>query len=159
LDILDRKKRLSLRIYTYICFYKLNKQNVISDTIYANDAIIAKEEVFVYNLGTMYYINKVLFVNRDQLPPVPPKTTTTGQTIPPLNFTTPSLPDDVETVPSTLGNRPTEGLLPDDVEKIPEELEVDVGDFPDVLLQDDSDAGATTLAMEETAGVTESSLA
>lgn len=33
-----------------------------------NEATIVESEVFVYNLGTMFYIDKVLFTNRNSLP-------------------------------------------------------------------------------------------
>lgn len=120
-------------MYLLICCF--------TDTIYANEATVAKEEVFVYNLGTMFYINRVLFATPDTLPPIPHETTASTPTIPPLNFT----------------GRPTP-TLPEDVESLPEELEVDVGDFPDVLLQDENPGRteATTPGLVDASPGTES---
>ncbi|XP_060517009.1 transforming growth factor-beta-induced protein ig-h3 [Cylas formicarius] len=48
------------------------------DHVYVNDANILESEVFVYNLGTMFYVDKVLFANVTTLPSynadVPPGT-------------------------------------------------------------------------------------
>lgn len=38
------------------------------DKVKVNEAVIVESEVFVYNLGTMFYIDKVLFVNKELLP-------------------------------------------------------------------------------------------
>lgn len=47
--------------------------------------------------------------------------------------------------------------MPEDVESIPEELEVDVGDFPDVLLQDENPARteATTVGFADVTAATD----
>lgn len=42
------------------------------DKVTVNEATIIESEVFVYNLGTMFYIDKVLFTNRNSLPPTTP---------------------------------------------------------------------------------------
>nr|XP_023020959.1 uncharacterized protein LOC111509435 [Leptinotarsa decemlineata] len=79
------------------------------DQVRVNDAIIVKSEVFVYNLGTMFYIDKVLFTNSNTLSNTSTqfnKTTNHG-------FTTEA-----------------------NVEKVPEELIEESGTLPDVLLAD-----------------------
>lgn len=81
--------------------------------LYANDAKIIESDIFVYNLGTMFYINKVLFVDRESLPTVKE--------------------DSVCDNPSV--NTPSTVKL--DVEKVPEELTEEVGTLPDVLLEEE----------------------
>ncbi|KAF5294189.1 hypothetical protein FQR65_LT10900 [Abscondita terminalis] len=80
-----------------------------------NKAIVVESEVFVYNLGTMFYIDKVLFAKKDIL-------TTTSATL-----------KDVFTTHFSANSS--------DVEKVPEEYIEETGSEPDVLL---SDAEATT---------------
>ncbi|XP_069698147.1 periostin isoform X2 [Periplaneta americana] len=86
----------------------------IGDNITLNDANIVESEVFVYNLGTMYYIDKVLFVTKDDIP----ETTETEAT-------------DLET--STVWTT----KMPDDVETVPSELSEEGGTHPDILLEPD----------------------
>lgn len=38
------------------------------DKVNVNEATIVESEVFVYNLGTMFYIDRVLFTNANSLP-------------------------------------------------------------------------------------------
>lgn len=57
------------------------------DKVTVNEAGIVESEVFVYNLGTMFYIDKVLFTNKNSLP----ATTISDETSPVTvenNFTT-----------------------------------------------------------------------
>lgn len=80
-----------------------------------NDANIVESEVFVYNLGTMYYIDKVLFITKDDIPLV------------------------------TEANEPESSTawtseLPHDVEALPSELTEESGTLPDILLEPDSDS-------------------
>ncbi|XP_022913590.1 periostin [Onthophagus taurus] len=82
-----------------------------------NNATIIESEVFVYNLGTMFYIDKVLFVDGETLP------------IPSLPITTPKGQESEFTETTTIP--PTE-----EVEKIPDELTEDGGMLPDVLYAD-----------------------
>lgn len=77
--------------------------------VFMNEATIVESEVFVYNLGTMFYIDKVLFASSSNLP----KTST-------------------EAVPTTV----TTFTTASSVEKIPEEIAEETGSLPDVLLAD-----------------------
>lgn len=72
-----------------------------------NKATIVESEVFVYNLGTMFYIDKVLFAERESLP-------VTNE------------PEVTTPIMSTMA----------EVEKIPEEIFEENGTLPDVLLAD-----------------------
>lgn len=78
-------------------------------TVYISDAKIVESEVFVYNLGTMFYIDKVLFTSSSKLP----RTST-------------------EATPTTLSTFTTASQ----VENIPEEIAEEAGSLPDVLLAD-----------------------
>ena len=89
----------------------------VNGNVTINDASIVESEVFVYNLGTMYYIDRVLFVTKDDLP-----------------ITTET--ENPETESSTSW---TTGL-PEDVEHVPSELAEETGNFPDILLEPDNDA-------------------
>lgn len=80
-----------------------------------NEAIIVESEVFVYNLGTMFYIDKVLFVKKEFLP--------STSTMPVQNVTT----------------QPS--ISTSDIENVPEEIAEESGSQPDVLF---ADAEATT---------------
>jgi hypothetical protein len=80
-----------------------------------NDANIVESEVFVYNLGTMYYIDKVLFITKDDIPLVTEAT---------------------EPESSTAWT----SELPHDVEALPSELTEESGTLPDILLEPDSDS-------------------
>lgn len=88
-----------------------------------NEATIVESEVFVYNLGTMFYIDKVLFTNRHSLP------ATTA-----------------ETSPAT-----TEGGFTTAAEAEPVPVEV-AGAMPDVLVSDEEAAteAAKSTARNET---------
>ncbi|KAJ8921104.1 hypothetical protein NQ315_015902 [Exocentrus adspersus] len=105
-----------------------------SDQVKINDATVVESEVFVYNLGTMFYIDKVLFTSPSSLP-----VTSTE-----ADFTT---VEAFTTVPN--------------VEKIPEEIAEESGSLPDVLFADsaavtetdnqtESATTATTLAPNNT---------
>ncbi|XP_049854558.1 transforming growth factor-beta-induced protein ig-h3 [Schistocerca gregaria] len=83
------------------------------DNITVNDANIVESEVFVYNLGTMYYIDHVLFLTKADIPTTTDLSTTT---------------DDV-TVTST-----TEYST--DVESVPSELVEENGNLTDILLEE-----------------------
>ncbi|CAG9854830.1 unnamed protein product [Phyllotreta striolata] len=79
--------------------------------VYINDAKIVESEVFVYNLGTMFYIDTVLFTTDSAF-----SSTTAAQT-----------------EPSTS----TEGWTTEkNVEKVPDELVEETGSLPDVLFAD-----------------------
>lgn len=81
--------------------------------MYVNEAKIVESEIFVYNLGTMFYINKVLFADKNSLPS--PKEQTLCENSATTQMTTAKT----------------------DVERIPEELAEDNGTLPDVLLEED----------------------
>lgn len=130
------------------CFF------LIPGSIYVNDAKIIEREVFVYNLGTMFYVEKVLFAEKDKLPPVREDMTTTEKvaTIPPLVF---SARPDGERVAEAEKELPM--VLPamekvphvkktGEAEKVPEELTEEVGTMADVLLQED---GTTRPILED----------
>lgn len=72
--------------------------------------------MFVYNLGTMFYIDKVLFTDKENLPP---------------------RPTEKRTEHTTTGTVPLPASAKPDAEKVPEELAEDVGTLPDVLLEQD----------------------
>ncbi|KAJ1530801.1 hypothetical protein ONE63_005650 [Megalurothrips usitatus] len=79
------------------------------DDIFINDAKILKREVFVYNLGTMFYIDSVL-VGEDGLPSRDRKgSSSTG----PFHVTT-EIPDEVETIPVDLNLESADGSIQDD---------------------------------------------
>lgn len=84
------------------------------DKVFINDATIVESEVFVYNLGTMFYIDKLLFVTQETLPTaVPSKKQTDNKTT-------------TEMIESIL-----------ETESIPSELIDDNTDnLPDVLMAD-----------------------
>uniref|UniRef100_A0A1Y1L633 FAS1 domain-containing protein n=2 Tax=Photinus pyralis TaxID=7054 RepID=A0A1Y1L633_PHOPY len=92
-----------------------------------NDAVIVESEVFVYNLGTMFYIDKVLFSKRDFLP-----TSTIANDI---------IPTQRRKVPSI-------------VEKVPDELLEEMGLEPDLLTENDA---TTSTTVWSTPNVTSSS--
>ncbi|XP_067003374.1 periostin [Anabrus simplex] len=83
------------------------------DTITVNDADIVESEVFVYNLGTMYYINRVLFMTKDDLP------------------TSTDVPTSESSMTST-----TEYFR--EVENVSSELTEESGTLPDILLEGES---------------------
>ncbi|PSN48007.1 hypothetical protein C0J52_18582 [Blattella germanica] len=87
------------------------------ENVTINDANIIENEVFVYNLGTMYYIDKVLFVTKDDLP----QTTEAEET-------------EIEVTTTWT----TE--LPEDVEHVPSELTEESGNLPDMLLEPDNES-------------------
>lgn len=82
--------------------------------VYINEATILESEVFVYNLGTMFYIDKVLFASSSNLP------RTSTEAIP--------------IIITTLTSKQTTTLST--VENIPEEIAEENGSLPDVLLAD-----------------------
>ncbi|KAK4879967.1 hypothetical protein RN001_008113 [Aquatica leii] len=81
------------------------------EKVNVNEAVIVESEVFVYNLGTMFYINKVLFAKKDFLP------------------TTSAIPKEVLTTHFSVNSS--------DIEKVPEEYIEETGSEPDVLLSDE----------------------
>lgn len=109
--------------------------------MHINDATIVESEVFVYNLGTMFYIDKILFANKDSLPSTNTQLKTTTST----EKTT--IIADEKTTETTLTTKTTETFTTtittttEEVEKIPDELTVENGSMPDVLF---ADAEATT---------------
>jgi len=85
------------------------------ENITISDANVIESEVFVYNLGTMYYIDKVLFIAKD-------------------NFA--ATTEAVELMSSAAWT----SELPHDVEAVPSELTEEGGTLPDALLEPDSDS-------------------
>ncbi|GLH16155.1 Transforming growth factor-beta-induced protein ig-h3-like Protein [Gryllus bimaculatus] len=92
------------------------------DNITVNDANIIESEVFVYNLGTMYYIDHVLFITRDDLPS----------------------PNDFSSTESSVIS--TTELS--EVERVPSELTEENGTLPDILLDDDTVDGQEVTTTE-----------
>ncbi|XP_072377102.1 periostin [Diabrotica undecimpunctata] len=91
----------------------------MKDHVYINDAEIVESEVFVYNLGTMFYIDKVLFTAKNTL----------------LN--------------TSVVTEATRSLTPAwttqaNVEDVPEELVEPSGSLPDVLFADGASADNET---------------
>ena len=77
--------------------------------ILINNARVVKSEVFVYNLGTMFYIDQVLFAEGGLPPRDHQGSTPTG----PFHVTT-EIPEEVETIPIEL-NKDVDGTsLQDD---------------------------------------------
>lgn len=87
-----------------------NKGNVMIN----DDATIVESEIFVYNLGTMFYIDKVLFATLDSLPTATKTTTISTSTD--------------HTLISTMETELTES--------VPDELTEENGHLPDVLFAD-----------------------
>lgn len=81
-----------------------------------NEAHVVEGEVFVYNLGTMYFIDKLLFPLPNTLQEVIPTSSTTVTTM----------------ITST--RKQSTGT-------IPEELDVEVGTSTDLLLEESTDDG------------------
>lgn len=79
-----------------------------------NDATIVESEIFVYNLGTMFYTDKVLFATLDSLPTATKTTTVSTSTD--------------HTYISTMETELTES--------VPDELTEENGHLPDVLFAD-----------------------
>ncbi|CAH0557354.1 unnamed protein product [Brassicogethes aeneus] len=111
-DLKNDEKLNSLGNKTIVI--KRDKENVT-----VNEATIVESEVFVYNLGTMFYIDTVLFTNLNALPPTTPETTTVEKAT--VMTTTPSA-----------------------VEKLPSELTEETGSMPDVLFADATDSSNDT---------------
>lgn len=108
-DLKDGTELLSLGNNTIKIARKKERVNV-------NDAVIVESEVFVYNLGTMFYIDKVLFSKRDFLP-------------------TSTIPNDI--IPTQRRK------VPSIVEKVPEELLEEMGSEPDLLTENDASNSTT----------------
>lgn len=85
------------------------------ENVKISDANVIESEVFVYNLGTMYYIDKVLFITKDDFP---------------------ATTEAVELMSSAAWT----SELPHDVETLPSELTEEGGTLPDALLEPDSDS-------------------
>ena len=91
------------------------------ENVKISDANVIENEVFVYNLGTMYYIDKVLFMAKDDFP----ATTETVELMSSSAWTS-ELPHDVETLPSELteeGGTLPDALLEPDSDSLSEELD------------------------------------
>nr|CAH7756434.1 unnamed protein product [Callosobruchus chinensis] len=113
-DLIDKKQLATLGNETIIVKREKGKVNI-------NEATIVESEVFVYNLGTMFYIDKVLFTNSNSLPntsTAPPEETSTTTA-----FTTAA-----------------------GAEKIPEELIREPGSMVDVLYADGANPDNVTEA-------------
>lgn len=93
------------------------------DGIHINDAKIIESEIFVYNLGTMFYIDKVLFVNKTSLPMLKDETVC----------------DDGTTTQAM--------SLKTEAEQIPAEL-ADVETFTDHLLEEESQSTEPGITIE-----------
>nr|CAD7571943.1 unnamed protein product [Timema californicum] len=76
--------------------------------VMVNNANILESEIFVYNLGTMYYIDRVLFV--DEMQP-----TESNPLLEVVNEWTTEIPDEVERIPSEIADE--RGGLPDLLEE------------------------------------------
>ncbi|KAL3281719.1 hypothetical protein HHI36_004923 [Cryptolaemus montrouzieri] len=99
------------------------------DKVKVNEAAIVESEVFVYNLGTMFYIDKVLFATLSDLPSTTILSTTTDKTTQkPLAAT-------------TLG----------ETESVPDELAEKSGQLPDILVSDDASTNKTQSAQPKNA--------
>ncbi|XP_050306951.1 transforming growth factor-beta-induced protein ig-h3 [Anthonomus grandis grandis] len=103
--------------------------NRTESNCYINQALILESEVFVYNLGTMFYIDKVLH-NTLRVPPVPiagnPNTTPTSTATTALkNSTTTAL---------TTTELPVEQVSIRDIERVTEKMST--GGDPEVLFGD-----------------------
>ena len=83
------------------------------DKVKVNDATIVESEVFVYNLGTMFYIDKVLFTSANSLPPTSTELVMTIKPTTTSDFTTAS-----------------------EIELVPDEIAEEAGSLPDVLFAD-----------------------
>jgi hypothetical protein len=90
------------------------------ENVTVGDARIIESEVFVYNLGTMYYIDRVLFIANDDI-----TVTTEAAVLESSTTWTSELPHDVETLPS--------------------ELTEESGTLPDMLLEPDNDSPSEDL--------------
>lgn len=99
-----------------------------TDKVRVNEATIIESEVFVYNLGTMFYIDKVLFTNRNSLP-----ATTNSEEL-------------TTTVVPTTENTFTTA---DEAEAVPIEVEAAM---PDILVADEE--AATTITTTAIRNVT-----
>lgn len=101
------------------------------ENVTISDANVIESEVFVYNLGTMYYIDKVLFIAKDDFP-----ATTEGVELMSSAARTSELPHDVETVPSELteeGGTLPDALLEPDSDSLSEELDAVVSTSANTL--------------------------
>nr|CAD7590216.1 unnamed protein product [Timema genevievae] len=76
--------------------------------VMVNNANILESEIFVYNLGTMYYIDRVLFVDKMQ-------PTESNPLLEVAHEWTTEIPDDVEGIPSEIADE--RGGLPDLLEE------------------------------------------
>nr|CAD7444248.1 unnamed protein product [Timema bartmani] len=76
--------------------------------VMVNNANILESEIFVYNLGTMYYIDRVLFVDKIQ-------PTESNPLLEVAHEWTTEIPDDVEGIPSEIADE--RGGLPDLLEE------------------------------------------
>lgn len=108
-DLKDGTELLTLGNNTIKIARKKEKVNV-------NEAVIVESEVFVYNLGTMFYIDKVLFSKKDFLP-------------------TSTIPNEI--IPTQ--DKKNSSI----VEKVPEELLEENGSEPDLLTEDETTTTTT----------------
>ncbi|CAH1183688.1 unnamed protein product [Phaedon cochleariae] len=105
------------------------------DKVNVNQATIVESEVFVYNLGTMFYIDKVLFTLSNTLLP----NTSTNIS------TSTSTQKSVETTLPAFTTR-------SNVEKVPEELVGESGTLPDILLTEETTTEDDIATMTATNG-------
>lgn len=104
----------------------------IAGTVFINDAKIIETEVFVYNLGTMYYIDKLLFVTSNNLPPVVPTKPSAEKTTQPTEINEANL--ETETIPSE--------LIDDHNENMPDVLFADA-EAPTMIIPTISNSNST----------------
>nr|CAD7196997.1 unnamed protein product [Timema douglasi] len=90
--------------------------------VMVNNANILESEIFVYNLGTMYYIDRVLFVDKMQ-------------------------PTESNPLLEVVNEWTTE--IPDEVERIPSEIADERGDLPDLLEEEEQGYNSTAHYHEE----------
>lgn len=117
------------------------------EVVNVNEAKVVESEVFVYNLGTMFYIDRILFVNRNTVPSTGGHATTTTRK-PTSNDATTTQPtttrSSVTTPISTEGTLQSTTTEEPETENVPEEL-LDTHDTNvDVLLADDATNLETT---------------
>lgn len=97
--------------------------------VHINEAVIVESEVFVYNLGTMFYIDKVLYATI-KVPSIP-----IGGALRPTQATT--------TTPKPT-TRPTEFTTAEDTETVTGVLTGEQDSFPEVLFGDGTQESVTS---------------
>lgn len=104
----------------------LNDERLSADKVHVNEATIVESEVFVYNLGTMFYIDQILFTDKETLP-----APTSG-----AQLTTPAPAPSPTNKPTATAAAEEAETTTGAVEAIPEELTEEGGSMPDVLFAD-----------------------